>query len=333
MVMSHMVTALRTVFPRVAVCDTAEPGPRRRMRTLIKLGRAVRACRSVPGSAAVYIAVKANHGMWLSTCAALTARLCRARVFLHHHSYVYLHERTPRLVGLARCAGPDAHHIVLSETMARTLRTVMPEITSTPVLNNAGLVDHSLLRIPLRNDGAELVLGHLSNLFLDKGIAEVVDLALALHRAGSPVRLIVGGPLAQAASRIHLGRAARDLGAMFDYRGPLAGASKAAFFEEITHFVFPSRYVHESAPLVLYEAMAAGAVCLSTRCGSIAEQLAGGPATIADSADTFVVDMLPVLVGAVASHSDSTRSRAVYLRALNEFDSQFAAFADLVAGC
>ncbi|MGK2868607.1 MAG: glycosyltransferase family 4 protein [Mycobacterium sp.] len=327
-----MVAQLQAVLPQLTVCDTAEPAAGKRMPTLIKLCRAVRACRSVPGSDAVYIAVKADHGMWLNVAAALIARLCRARILLHHHSYTYIHERTPRMVALTRVAGPKARHIVLAESMACSMRAVMPEIHNALVINNAGLVDRSLLGIPLREDGADIVLGHLSNLFLDKGIAEVVDLALALHQGGTRVRLVVGGPTAQAASRIHLERAVRGLGAMFDYRGPLTGAAKHAFFEEITHFVFPSRYVHESAPLVLYEAMAAGAVCLSTRQGSIPEQLAGGPAVIADSIDTFLADALAVLGGAVASHSDSARSRDVYLRALHEFDGQFCTFVGLATG-
>lgn len=332
MVMSHMVTRLRMALPHLTVCDTAEPMAGRRLRTLVKLGRTARACRAVPGSDAVYIAVKANRGMWLSAGTALIARWCRARIFLHHHSYTYILDRTPRMVALTRAAGPDAHHIVLAESMARSLRAVMPEIHTALVLNNAGLVDRSLLDIPLRDDGAEIVLGHLSNLVLAKGIAEVVDLALALHRAGTRVRLIVGGPIVQDAGRVHLDRAARGLGAMFDYRGPLTGAAKRAFFEEITHFAFPSRYAHESVPLVLYEAMAAGAVCLSTRHGSIPEQLAGGPAVIADSTDTFLDDVLPALVGASVSHAGSARSREVYLRALNDFESQFRAFVGLAAG-
>lgn len=330
MVMAHVLSLLREQFPRLRVADTAEPVSGRRVRTLIKVTQAARACRSIPGSNTVYIAVKADRGMWLNSAAALFARLFRARIFLHHHSYTYLRERTPRMVALTRAAGPRAHHIVLAQSMARSLCTVMPEITTTLVINNAGLVDRSLLNLPLKADGSELVLGHLSNLFLDKGIAEVVDLALALQQAGTGVRLIVAGPITEPECRHHLERAADGLGPRFDYRGPVTGSAKQTFFQDITHFALPSRYVHESVPLVLYEAMAAGVVCLSTRHGSIPEQLAGPPAVLADSKDSFVTDTLPVLLTASVSHADSGRSRDAFRRALNDFDRQFADFVVLI---
>jgi glycosyltransferase involved in cell wall biosynthesis len=280
----------------------------------------------------VYIAVKAGHGMWLTTVAAGLARLAGARVFLHHHSYAYVRERKSRMVALTRAAGPHAHHIVLSQLMANDLAAVMPEIRRTLVIGNAGLVDRTLLELPLKTGGGDLVLGHLSNLSLEKGIVEVVDLASALHRSGTKVRLIVGGPAVDGEARSHLGRAARELGERFEYRGPLAGEAKHAFFEEITHFLFPSSYVHEAAPLVLYEAMAAGAVCVATRRGSIPEQLESGPGVLAQSADSFVEEALPVLDGASVSTAASHESRQAYLRALSDSERQLATFVTLLAG-
>lgn len=330
MVMRYMVSHFHTRLPHLRVADTAVPAVGRRGRALTKLGRATRACRSIPRSKAVYLAVKADRGMWLTASTALVARLFRARIFLHHHSYTYLRQRTPRMVALTHAAGPQAHHIVLAHTMELALRAAMPEIRSVLVLNNAGLVDRSLLDLPLKDDGAQLVLGHLSNLYLDKGIAEVVDLALALQQAGTRVRLVVAGPIVQDECRGHLERAAYRLGPLFCYRGPVVDESKHAFFQEITHFVLPTRYVHESVPLVLYEAMAAGVVCASTRHGSIAEQLATGPALIANSKDSFVTDTLPMLIGASASRTDSAASRDGYLRAVREFDQQFGDFVDRV---
>lgn len=320
MVLSHLASHLRVHLPNLIVADTAAGG------LWAKLARTVRACRSIPGSDTVYVAVKAGHGMWLNVLMVLVARRCGARIFLHHHSYSYLHGRPARMVALTRAAGPAAQHIVLARSMADTLRAQFPEITAVPVINNAGLVDRSLLRVPIKADGAAPVLGHLSNLYVDKGIGEVVDLAVALNRAGTRARLIVAGPPTQAGCMHHLARAARELGDLFDYRGPVTGAAKHAFFEDITHFVFPSSYLHESVPLVLHEAMAAGAVCLSTRRGSIPEQVAGGPAVLAADRDTFVAEVLPVLVGTSVSAAASVQSRAVFTRALDEFDQQLREF-------
>jgi len=325
-VMHHMASELAPHFAQMRIADTSEGASPKWARPLSALFRSVNALRKVRGSDAVYIAVKAGKGMWLTAAAAGLARMTGARVFLHHHSYVYVRERTFRMVALTRAAGSDAHHIVLSQAMAADLSGVMPEIRRILVIGNAGLIDRGLLELPPKADGGQLVLGHLSNLSVEKGIAEVVDLAVALHRADIPIRLVIGGPASDATSRTHLDRAARELGELFENRGPLTGEAKLNFFGAITHFIFPSRYAHEAVPLVLYEAMAAGAVCVATRQGSISEQLDGSPSLLADGADSFVEEMLPALAGAAVSSTASQESRHAFLQALSESERQLADF-------
>ncbi|MBI5818501.1 MAG: glycosyltransferase family 4 protein [Verrucomicrobia bacterium] len=329
-VMSHMVSRLTPHFPNLRVSDTTERASSRWRRAFVKLGRSAAAWGAVLRADVVYIAVKADHGMWLTTVTAGLARLTGKQIFLHHHSYTYIRERRKRMSALARIAGPTAQHIVLSQSMSRDLRAVMPEISRTLIIGNAALVDQTLLELPLKSDADHLVLGHLSNLYLDKGIGEVVDLAIDLHAGGVPVRLIVGGPLVEPAARHHIERGTRHLGELFEYRGPLAGEMKRAFFEEITHFIFPSKYSHESVPLVLYEAMAAGVVCVSTRRGSIPEQLAESPGILADSKDTFVQDVLPVLRHTRASSATSYDARQAYLKALAAANDDLARFVSLL---
>lgn len=330
-VMGHMASALAPHFAHMRIADIGVGEAVGWRRPFVKLRRFALAWWLIWGSDAVYAAVNVDRGMWLTTATAGLARLVGARMFLHHHSYAYVRARKSRMVALARIAGRHAYHIVLSPSMANDLRGAMPEIRSPLVIGNAGLVDKKLLGLAPKPNG-DLVLGHLSNLTLEKGIAEVVDLAIALNRAGTRARLVVGGPVADQACRLHLDRAARELGALFDYRGPLTGAAKHGFFDEITHFVFPSRYVHEAVPLVLYEAMAAGAVCVATRQGAIPEQLEGSPGILAESADSFVREALPSLIGASASSTVSRQSRQAYLRALGESEKQLAAFMTLLAG-
>jgi glycosyltransferase involved in cell wall biosynthesis len=312
------------------IADTGGGDGVDRLQRFKALCRSAGAWWKIPGSDAVYIAVKAGDGMWLTAATAGLARLAGARVFLHHHSYLYIRERKPRMVALTRAAGPHAHHIVLSRSMASDLSHVMPEIPRPLIIvGNAGFIDRTLLELPLKADSGDLVLGHLSLLSQAKGIGEVVDLASALHQAGIQARLIIGGPTGDDESRRHLDRAALELGELFDYRGPLIGDAKRAFFQEITHLVFPSR--DDAVPLVLYEAMAAGVVCVATRQGSIPEQLEGSAGILVQSADSFVEEALPELLGASASTAASQQSRQAYLRALCESERQLAGFVTLLA--
>jgi glycosyltransferase involved in cell wall biosynthesis len=331
-VMEHLISRLAPIFPRMHVSDAAAGYSHKWLRPVVKVVRSAGALRSVTRADVVYIAVKAGKGMWLTTAAAGLARRRGARVFLHHHSYAYVRERKPRMAALVRAAGIDAHHIVLSRSMSTQLLSVMPELPRPLVVGNAGLIDHRLLNLPLKSDGGHLVLGHLSDLTLAKGVGEVVDLAVALNRRDPGVRLIVGGPEVEGLPREHLDRAARELGSRFEYRGLLAGDSKLSFFRDISHFIFPSRYIHEAVPLVLYEAMASGAVCVATRQGSIPEQLEGSPCLLAESADSFVEEIEAEIAVATVSRAVSAECRESYLSALAESEDQLSALVDLLAG-
>lgn len=329
-VMKHMVARLTPYFHTMRVVDVGEGDVSSRMRPAIRLWRLLDALWATRHSDAVYLAVKAGHGMWLSTIVAAVARMSGAKLVLHHHSYAYVRERELRMVALTRAAGRQAYHIVLSEAMATDLSRVMPEIGNLIVIGNAGLVDKELLELPLKSTGNSLVLGHLSNLSLDKGIAAVVDTAVALNLAGTRARLVVGGPSQDPEARVQLDRAARELGDLFEYRGPLHGKAKIQFFGDITHFLFPTQYVHEAAPLVVYEAMAAGVVCAATRQGSIADQFQGSPGLLAQSTQKFVEDVIAVLVGSSVSAEFSRDSRQAYLRALSRSEDQIADFVALL---
>lgn len=226
------------------------------------------------------------------------------------------------MVVLTRVAGRNSCHIVLCKSMMKQLRSVMPEINNILILNNARWIDQALVDLPLKGSRGGLVLGHLSNLTPEKGVVEVVDLAVEFHKAGVPVRLILGGPAICVEARAQLARAAAELGECFEYRGPLNGRSKVDFFESITHFVFPS--YNEALPLVLYEAMASGAVCVTTRVGAIPEQTEGGAAVLAAHATSLVREALPRLLSTSVTSDASELSRAVYLRARAESEQQFA---------
>ena len=332
-VMSHLISKLALHFPRMLVLDTAEgQGSIKLLRPLASLRRSISAWWSIRDSDTVYIAVKAGKGMWLSSATAGLARLLGASVFLHHHSYAYARTRMPRMVALTCAAGPKARHIVLSRGMAMDLVRVMPEIHDPLIIGNACLIDRDLLDLPLKSDGSDIVLGHLSNLTIDKGIAEVIDLASALSKTNPQLKLIVGGPATDTESRLQLDRAVCALGDQFEYRGPLTGSAKLTFFNDVTHFIFPTRYAHEAMPLVLYEAMAAGAVCVATRQGSISEQLESSPSLLADTAVSFVEENLPMLIDATMPPGASLASRQAFLKALSESEEQLSGFVLLLAG-
>lgn len=328
-VMSEMVTELSRHFPQVRIVDTGERGSSSWVQPIVKAwGSACTAFWSGAGPETVYIAVKAGKGMWLNAIAAGLARRAGARIFLHHHGYLYVQERQPRMVALSRAAGSSAHHIVLSSSMKNDLKAAMPEIDRILVLNNARWIDPSLLKLPLKSDGDELVLGHMSNLSVAKGIVEVVDLAVALKNTGNPTRLVLGGPAQHQDAIAQINRASHELGPLFEYRGPITGEKKPAFFNDVTHFVFPSH--NEAVPLVLYEALAAGTICLTTKVGSIPEQMIESPAILANNPGSFVGEVLPRLISVPPTAEASRKARSAYVRALDDSEAQLAHLIELM---
>tara|TARA_R100000365_G_C2747378_1_gene77242 strand:+ start:684 stop:1346 length:663 start_codon:yes stop_codon:yes gene_type:complete len=156
--------------------------------------------------------------------------------------------------------------------MAEIFRTVAGLGARTIVINNAPMVPSSLVTVP-SNQESSIVVGHLSNLSQEKGLGVTLDLVESMRTIDPTVRAVVAGPATTTWARDRLEAAAHTLGSSLDYRGHIDDAGKLLFFRDITHFVFPTSYVNEAEPLVIYEALAAGRPTVATDVGSISEQL------------------------------------------------------------
>ena len=84
---------------------------------------------------------------------------------------------------------------------------------------------------------------------------------------------ILAGPPDGDAERAAIYSACRELGPRLEYRGPLYGEAKQAFFRAVDVFVFPTRYANEAQPAVVFEALAHGVPVLSYDRGCIANQI------------------------------------------------------------
>lgn len=285
----------------------------------------------VANNGPVYISANSGTGMWLSIAVGALARLLGREIYWHHHSYDYVRRRRLDIRLLASLSGKKATHMVLAKTMGDDLMANTLEIKRTFVLNNAGFISPSLLDIPIA-EGKDLVIGHLSNLTAEKGIAEVVDLAVAVRQAGQAVRLIVAGPTHDIAAQNAIARAEAALGDAFIYRGPVYDADKIRFFSEITFFAFPSRYRNEASPIVLFEAMAAGVPCIATPLGCVPDDLGTDGGMVISADDDFVAKATDFIQ--LASHDVADRAqkaRGQYLGLLREHDKQLAELAALLS--
>lgn len=215
--------------------------------------------------------------------------------------------------------------------MARELSRITPEAKQTFVLNNAGLVDPRLLELAAERKG--IVLGHLSNLTLEKGVDQAVSLAVEANRAGLLDKFILAGPIKESIAEKEIVRAQANLGGRFEFRGPVYGADKLQFFQDINCFVFPTRYRNEASPLVLLEAMAAGVPCVAYGRACIPDDIGEKGGLSVPPESNFIDIALPYLAGLKTDGAMRSRyAREQFEQLLAENRAQMHVFRQLLTG-
>lgn len=311
-----MVEHLRTLAT-VEVCDTSGGAPQRSWRYHgRRIARNLGACwklswRPRSSGRTLYVALSGGSGAIYDVMAVCIARARRYRLFLHHHAFTYITQRSRWTALLVAVAGRKATHICLCSVMADQLRAQYRGIARWEILSNAALVEPGgdTQRIP---GPGPIRLGFLSNLVPEKGLDTVIDLCRELRRAGRDVTLCVAGPVGHPSAAALLEEARRGLGPAFDYRGPVYAATKTAFYRDIDVFLFPTRYANEAQPLVLMEALTAGVPVIAIGRGCIAGDLATGGLITSDGA--FLAEATEIIGAWLADRSRLAGASATALR-------------------
>jgi glycosyltransferase involved in cell wall biosynthesis len=194
---------------------------------------------------------------------------------------------------LVAAAGPDALHLVGCARQGERLQELYPGIGRVLSVSNAPIAVDPGVPAPV-GEGTRVRLGHLANLSLDKGLGEVLDLAEALAEQGRDLELVLGGPVSAPAAEERIAVARARLGDRLVTLGPLDEAGKATFFGRLDLFVFPSRYRHETLPVVVHESMSHGVPVLATGIGCVPEQVGPAGRCVATE-DDFVAAALPLV--------------------------------------
>ncbi|WP_421850562.1 glycosyltransferase family 4 protein [Novosphingobium sp.] len=281
---------------------------------LSRIGESLKACFSIarharsPGRVC-YVACEGGLGLVYTLAIIGTARLSGYRILLHHHSFGYITQRNALMSTIQSVGGTALCNVFLGEAMERGFRAAYSSrALAGMVLSNAAFVPP----VEAAETGRQgpLVLGHLSNLTREKGLHIFLDVLRAAVAAGEPVRAVLAGPVADPSDRALIESASEEFGARLDYRGPLYGEQKDAFYRDIDVFVFPTEYRHEAQPTVLFEAQAAGCKIVSFERGCIAEQVEQDGLVIAQNGD-FIAECL----GWLRANRDEVRADRAATRA------------------
>lgn len=276
---------------------------------------------SFPGD--IYLSLNSNKGLWLSLIVATVGKFRGKKVGVHHHSFAHVRQKSLAMSLLVKVISGKGFHIVLGGAMSRGLKKLYPDATNIFVLNNAIVVPCEYTQIS-QADNSVLRIGHLSNLSIEKGCAEVVKASIAAKLAGYNVRLNLAGPVGDSKTMDQINKARHVLKGDLTVWGPVYGQDKKSFFEAIDIFHFPSAYKNEAEPLVVLESLASGVAVAATDIGCIAEDIGNGAGVIvrndAKGLEDFV-DFLALYQKDKALYK--TRSRARFFELLEDSHQQF----------
>jgi glycosyltransferase involved in cell wall biosynthesis len=256
-------------------------------RQLLQVGRFVGACLA-DRELTLYLALSGGNGQLLDSLYILVSRLCRQRVFVHHHSFAYVNDSTfvnRALFTLLR----KQFHIVLSRGMAAALtgRYRLDERRMIVMSNAAFFSDaqRSPRSAPEQAAVAPICVGFLSNITFDKGFVEFFAVLARLRDLQVDYRAYVAGPVAPEARQEfdRLYAAAADT----EYVGALYGTAKDQFYRQLDVLLFPTKYANEAEPLVIHEALRSGVYVIACNRGAIADTLENG-AGLVFMLDSFV---------------------------------------------
>lgn len=225
----------------------------------------------------LYIGLSGGKGQLLDLPFLAIARAFAINVYIHHHSFAYLNQKS-RISGWAFALARNARHIVLCENMKDKLKqTYGISQDSIRVLSNAAFLTEppvpadlppTLSPQQLEEGQPPVTIGFLSNITEDKGIFEFFDVINTLETKDGKFRSLIAGPVSPDIEEDFQQRLSNCLFAK--HLGAVYGPDKVRFFEKIDLLLFPTKYENEAEPVTILEAMIHGVPVVAATRGCIA---------------------------------------------------------------
>lgn len=264
----------------------------------------------------LYMSVSGGLGQLYELAFVLLARLRGMRIFLHHHSFAYLDVRSRLPTWLTHCAGIGTVHVAQCPRMAELLKTLYGVQHVVPISNAVFLLrcDSSVAN-PQQD---LLTLGFISNVSVEKGVFEFLDLLAAAQDAGLPLRGRLAGPFQDKVTE-QLVRERLSALTNVEYVGAKYGSEKDAFFAHIDALIFPTRYKNETEGIVNLEAMRCGIPVIAYGRGCIPEIVSADCGKIINPTEPFVPAALAQIKAWLGDHDAFEAASKAATRCFAEF--------------
>lgn len=234
-------------------------------------------------SASVYISISAGFGQLYEILFISIARFCGKKLYLHHHSFVYIYRHSFLTELLIMISGRGAQHIVLCDDMSLGLTSQYPLAVKSIVISNTAFIPVEYSNKKIKNKLK--ILGFLSNIDENKGIYEFLDVVEMIGNRGLKMRAIIAGPFRDMTVKQKVLERIKRLSNVC-YVGPKYGLEKNIFFESIDVLLYPTR--NDAEPLTILEAMAGGVPVIARSRGCIDSMLTSDAGIVIDWSEDYV---------------------------------------------
>ncbi len=222
--------------------------------------------------ATVYMVPSGGLGLVYDTIMVAACAMKGHRMVFQHHSFAYINQISPLMRFIVRVSGTGQRHITSCARMAQFFRRNYGADLSVSPISNLPFFAQELEAAIAGPRTGPIVLGYLANITKEKGVDRFLDVMAALRTRGSTATAVIAGPYTGPGIEAYLQSRLSQLPGVH-YAGPLYGEAKKAFFRSLDMFVFLSRYVNETQPLVVYEAMAASVRVAVTDRGCLGDMI------------------------------------------------------------
>ncbi|MFT2090321.1 glycosyltransferase family 4 protein [Paraglaciecola sp. 2405UD69-4] len=216
-------------------------------------------------SKSLYRPINGGSGQVFDLIYFCIARIFTKKIYIHHHSFAYLNKYSRLFNALNKLSGKHSIHIVLGEKM-KELLVDLYNIDAKRIVVLSNLAFFETHDIDINKPKSNLTLGHLANLCKEKGVDVFIGVCQKLHDLNVPFNAKIAGPFVDEETQKFVSEALKLIPEL-EYLGPLYGDDKESFYRELDCFIFPSKYVNEAEPLVLYEAAVYGTYLIGSRRG------------------------------------------------------------------
>jgi len=233
----------------------------------------------------LYIGFSGGFGQVYDFLFLIFGKMCGYNLFVHHHSFSYIHKKKLITSIFFRLLGSNIIHIVLCKKMEHELLRLYNVTGQIYRLSNTAALD--VIEPDQYNWNQSIKrIGFFGNISFDKGIDTFFAVLEQLSDHDIQVRGIIAGQIQDKSTKLYLTEMVKKMDSV-EYLGSKFGQAKSEYFKSIDVLLMPSKQ-KEAEPIVIHEAMAHGVPVIAQSMGCIPELIIQDTGLVIEESENYI---------------------------------------------